>query len=100
LWYWRWVRRAPAQNVPERLRMKSQTKFAITILILVGTVLASLVFAYLRARHSPSMRLFFTGFFAISLMSLIWSEALIYSLLWRWNDWQWERRRKSAATPQ
>src|SRR5262249_38168637 len=91
LWYWRWVRRAPEQTVPERLRMKPQTKAAITTLILVSSVLLSLVFAYLRARHSPIMRPLFVAWFAISMMSLISSEAFIYCLLWRWKDDRWRK---------
>src|SRR5262249_6081612 len=95
LWYWRWIRRAPAQTVPPRLRMKPETKAAITILILVSSVVTSLVFAYLRARHSPIMRSLFIGWFAIGIMTLISSEAFIYCLIWRWKD---GRRRRLAAS--
>jgi hypothetical protein len=97
LWYWRWARRAPAQIVPERLRMKPHTKAAITILIVVSSILTSLVFAYLRARHSPIMRSLFIGWFAISMMSLISSEAFIYCLLWRWKAWRWKDERRETA---
>src|SRR5262249_8987074 len=95
LWYWRWVRRAPAQTVPERLRMKSGTKAAVTTLLVVSTVLTSLVFAYFHSRHSPIMRSLFIGWFAISMMSLVSSETFIYCLLWRWRD---ERRRRLPAS--
>jgi hypothetical protein len=84
LWYALWVRRAPAQPVPDYLRMNPKIRIAIIWTILLVSALASLLYGYSYTGHSRRFgRL--AGVSSITFMSLVFSGALAYSLWWQWR---------------
>ncbi len=89
IWYWLWFRRAP-QQPPPYLKTARRGWIAASILIIAGSI--ALADAYVASDHLAS-RSAFAGTFAVMSMSLVFLEALGFSLWWQW-------RRKKALSHQ
>jgi len=88
-WYWRWFRREPPQPVPDWLRLDARVKGWTTASLLTLTVVASLIYAYFASHRLASRRLF-TGTSLVTFMSLVFIEAVCFSLVW------WARTRPAV----
>ena len=80
-WYWRWLKRTPAQPVPLYLQTKSSVKVWILGAILTMATGASFFYSYFRSYRLASLSIF-AGAFAGMSMSLIFVAALGFSLWW------------------
>jgi hypothetical protein len=83
-WYWLWFKRTPPQPVPPGLKLKAgQRKWVTAVMVSIAGMIA-LVNAYVASDHLAS-RAFFAGTFAVTFMSLVFIEALFFSLWWHWK---------------
>lgn len=85
LWYWLWLRRAPRQEVPAYLRLKTSWKrwISASILILAGST--ALADAWIDSDHLAS-RGIFAGTCSVMFMSLVFVGILIFSAWWHWRN--------------
>ncbi len=88
LWYWLWFKRAPRQPAPPYLKTARRGWIAALILIIAASI--ALVDAFAAFKHRAS-RGVFAGTFAVMFMSLVFVEALGFSLWWQW------RRKKTLS---
>ena len=80
-WYWRWLKRTPAQRVPLYLQTSSSVKVWTLGSILTVATGVSFFYSYFRSYRLASLTIF-AGAFAGTFMSLIFVGALGFSLWW------------------
>jgi hypothetical protein len=80
-WYWRWLKRTPAQPVPLYLQTSRSSKAWILGSILTVASGVSLFYAYFRSYRLASLSIF-AGAFVATIMSVVFVAALGFSLWW------------------
>lgn len=83
-WYWRWFKRTPPQPIPSYLQLNSAVKGWTVGVMLASAAGPSLVYGYIHSYHLVS-RPIFVGTVLVTLMSVVFVEALLFSLWWQWR---------------
>ena len=86
-WYWRWFKRTPPQSVPSALLMSARAKGWTAAPLGLLAVIVSAIYAYGESHHLRSLSIF-VSIFLVTLMSMVFVEALCFSV-----GWHWQRRR-------
>jgi hypothetical protein len=80
-WYWRWLKRTPAQPVPLYLQTSSRAKVWILSSILTVATGVSFFYSYFRSYRLASLSIF-AGTLVATIMSVVFVAALGFSLWW------------------
>jgi hypothetical protein len=84
-WYWRWLKRTPAQPVPLYLQTTSRVKVWILSSILTVATGVSFFYAYFRSYRLESVSIF-AGTFVATIMSVVFVAALGFSSWWHLSN--------------
>ena len=83
-WYWRWLKRTPAQPVPPHLETSARAKVWIVCSTLIVATGISFFYAYFKSYRLVSLSIF-AGAFAATFMSVVFIAALGFSLWWHFS---------------
>jgi Domain of unknown function (DUF4184) len=94
-WYWRWFQRTSPQPVPSGLQQSAVRKgwTSASLLAVAGSV--SFSHAYIESSHLTSLAAFVSTFL-VTFMSLVFIEALCFSLWWQWRRKHFPSSRRSS----